>query len=151
MLPQAPARMTVHWLWKAIYVLGLVLFLGLTLVSLLNRQSGPAIFFLGFSVLMVLAMILARSYVEVDHDKILVYGPPLGKYMIRWDEISSVETNGVGYVFRGNDKALGFNTMMGNKAVSIHEAIGEQVARRGIEVTRVRRIPSTMPKNTKIT
>ena len=150
MQPHAPIRMTVHWLWKAVYILGLVLFLALALLSVSQSQVGPALLFLGFGVLTAFALILARSYVEVDGDKILLYSSPFDKYLIRWDEISTVETNGIGYVFRGNDKALGFNAMMGRKTGNIRVVINEQITRWNIAVTRVRQTPSVMPKNTRV-
>src|SRR5258706_2423021 len=150
MTSQATARMTVHWLWKAIYVLGLVFFLSLALLSVFMNQLGSALVFLGFSALMVLALVLARSYVEVDDDKLFVFGPPFGKYILHWDEIISVETNGIGYVFRGDDKALGFNTMLGQKATDVRKAIDEQIARRKITVARVKQTPTVMPKNVRV-
>ena len=92
-----------------------------------------------------------RSYVEVDRDQILISSPPFGKYLIRWDEIDSVETNGLGYVFRGNGKSLSFNTFMGNsKARNVRDKIREEISGRNIAVKQVVFTPASRQKNTKV-
>jgi hypothetical protein len=142
--------MTVLWIWKAIYVLGLVFFFALALVSLFSHQSGPALVLALFGLLCGFAMILAQAHVDIDQEAIIVSSPPFGKYMIRWDEISLIETNGVAFVFRGNDKALGFNTLMGNKGTILRTEIERQASERRIEVEHVRQTPTTLPKNTRV-
>ena len=150
MSPHAPVRMTVHWIWKYTYIFALEALLLLAWQELTSRQIGLAALFATLSLGVVLAMIHSRSFAEVDRDAVVVYTAPFGKYMIRWDEISQVETDGVGYVFHGADKALSLSTLLGSNVEPICDKIERQIKLRGIAVRRVHLAPMLLARNTKV-
>lgn len=145
-----PIRMTVHRVWPVLYsvlfVISFVMF-----VLLLVKGEAFAIFLLIFCMVVKFLIMMSRTYVEADDERIFVNFPPFGKYAIRWDEIRTVETNGIGYVLRGEGKALGFNTAMGSSsAEGLKEYMAKQIAARGIEIKQVKFMPRVKPVNTKV-
>jgi len=150
MQSETPIRMPVHWIWQVIYVF---LFLTSIVMAVLLLMKGQtfAILFLVFSMVVGFLIKMAQSFVEADDERICVYSPPFGKYAIRWDETRTVETNGIGFVFRGEGKALGFNTTMGNSSAGrLREFIEKQTASKGIEVKHVKFVPRVKPTNTRV-
>jgi hypothetical protein len=150
MQTEAPIRMTVNWIWIAIYAF---LFLTSIVMAVLLLAKGQTfgIIFLIFMMVVGFLIKMAQSYVEADDERILVYSPPFGKYAIRWDETTTVETNGVSFALRGEGKALGFNTTMGDSSVGrLKDFMEQQIASRGIVVKQVKFMPRVKPINTRV-
>lgn len=148
MKSETTVKMKVHIIWKCTYIL---LFLAsIAMAFFLMKKGQPlGLFFVIFSMVPGFLIKMSLSYVEADDEKITVYSPPLGMYEIRWTETETVETNGTGYLLRGPDKALGFNTIMGDgNAGQLKAFIGKQVAARGIVVKEVKYTPRAKPVNT---
>jgi hypothetical protein len=143
--------MTTHWIWQGLYLLAFAVTLALALLFFITGRPGAALLFLTFSFFVGLNFTMARAYVEVDGDNIFIHGPPFGDYVIQWDEVNQVETNDIGYVFRGRNKALSFRIQQGTrKAADLRKKVSEELARRGIDVQRTTRTPSVMPKNVRV-
>lgn len=148
--PQS-VRMRVHWIWKGVYLFGILFNAFFIFLCLIAGQIIPSVFFILLALVFAFTLIMAQSYVEVDDVKVFIHGSPFGNYAISWNEIQAVETNGVGFVFRRGDKALGFNTLLGDgKVPALVDLVEAEIALRNISVERVAATPATMPKNTKI-
>jgi hypothetical protein len=147
---ETPVKMKVHLIWKCSYVL---LFLASIVMAVFLIEKGQSfgLFFIIFSMVAGFLIKMSLFYVEADDEKIVVYSPPFGMYEIRWAETETVETNGTGYLLRGPDKALGFNTAMGDgSAVQLREFLGKQIEARGIVVKEVKITPRANPVNTMV-
>ena len=150
MKSETPVKMKVHLIWKCTYLL---LFLASIVMAVFLIEKGQTfgLCFIIFSMVAGFLIKMSLSYVEADDERIVVYSPPFGMYEIRWTDIETVETNGTGYLLRGPDKVLGFNTAMGdNSAGQLKEFMGKQFAARGIVVKEVKFLPRAKPINTMV-
>ena len=150
MKSETPVKMKVHLIWKCTYVL---LFLASIVMAVFLIEKGQSfgLFFIIFSMVAGFLIKMSLSYVEADDERIVVYSPPFGMYEIRWAETETVETNGTGYLLRGPDKVLGFNTVMGDSSAGqLKEFMGKQIAARGIVVKVVKFTPRAKPINTMV-
>ncbi len=150
MINETPVKMKVHLVWKCTYVLLFLASIGMA-VFLIEKGQLFGLFFIIFSMAAGFLVKMSLSYVEADDERIVVYSPPFGMYEIRWAETETVETNGTGYLLRGPDKVLGFNTAMGDgSAGQLREYIGEQIAARGIVLKEVKFTPRAKAVNTMV-
>jgi len=150
MKSETPVKMKVHLIWKCTYVF---LFLASIVMAVFLIEKGQSfgLFFIIFSMVAGFLIKMSLSYVEADDERIVVYSPPFGMYEIRWAETETVETNGTGYLLRGRDKVLGFNTVMGDSSAGqLKEFMGKQIAARGIVVKEVKFTPRAKPINTMV-
>jgi hypothetical protein len=144
-------RMTTHWIWQGLYLLGFVVSLIVALGLFVAARTGGALLFLTFSFFIGLNFTMARAYVEVDSDQIFIHGPPFGDYLMRWDDVQRVESNGLGYRFHGDNQALGFRIQKGtHKAGDLRRKISAELTRRGIELQRTTRTPTGRQKNVRV-
>ncbi len=147
---ETSVKMKVHLVWKCAYVLLFVASIVMA-VFLIEKGQSIGLFFIIFSMVAGFLFKMSLSYVEADDERIVVYSPPFGMYEIRWAETETVETNGVGYLFRGPDKVLGFNTAMGDgNARRLREFMKEQITARGVVVKEVKFAPRAKPVNTMV-
>jgi hypothetical protein len=142
--------MKVHLLWRILYIVGIVMSVFFAIIFLLTGRWLLGGFFVVVALFSTYTLILAQSYVAVDNERLFVHAPPHGDYQIRWDEVRHVETNNIGFVFRGDTKTLVFNTLMGDANASrLRSSIEEFSARRGTPIQRVAKMLSAKPQNTK--
>ncbi len=147
---ETSVKMNVHFVWMCTY--GFIFLASIIMaVFLIEKGHMFGLFFIIFSMLAGFLVKMSLSYVEADDEKVVVYSPPFGMYEIYWVEIETVETNGTGYLLRGPDKVLGFNTVTGDgNAGQLREFIGKQISARGIGVKEVKVTPRAKPVNTMV-
>jgi hypothetical protein len=150
MKSETTVRMNVHTAWRCIYLL---LFMASICMAILLLQKGQQVglIFIVFSMVTGFLIKMSLSYVEADNERIVVYSPPFGMYEIRWAETETVDTNGTGYLLRGPEKTLGFNTAMGDSgARKLRDFLKQQFAEKGIAVKEVKFVPRAKPLNTMV-
>lgn len=102
--------------------------------------------FLGFVFILTFALTwylisLASSYIEVD-DKSITVKVMRKKYMIQWNEVRKIITNGTLYSLQGEDKQLSVSLMLaGKNKKDFYRLLGEKIKYYGIEIEQTDNVP----------
>jgi hypothetical protein len=146
-----PIKMTVFWWTKVVFVIGIIVS---GFLAVWSYSSDENIFvslgFVFFALLSIYTLISSRSFVEVDQNSIIVSSPPHGVYVINWQDVHFIETNGGAFAFVGDDKqlviSLGF---VGNGKREFLAFFDDFVQERKIEVKPIVKMRFSQ-KNTKV-
>lgn len=147
-----PIRMKVHLIWRIVYILELIAVGYYAAVFLLAGSIALGMVFVLFMAGVIYAMLLSYSRIEVDAERILFVRPPYGRYALRWDEITEAQTTGRIVLLRGDQKAVGFNTLMGDgHGKHVKTWIEDQLRVRNIDFQQVKKLPKVSGRELKNT
>ena len=146
-----PIKMTVYLWAKAIFVFSIIAFGFLAIWSFSSHENVfVSLEFVFFVLLGVYTLISSGSFVEVDKNTITVSSPPHGVYMMNWQDVQLIETNGAAFAFLGDDKQLVISIgFVGNGKREFLAFFNDFVQERQIEVKPIT-TPRLRQKNTKV-
>jgi len=130
-----PIRVNIHWAMKLFSIFFIAKFMRSAWLSWNN--NGELLVALSY-VLMVLmcVMLLVFTLSTLDVDETAIYvNESIGLFLIYWDEVIGVETNGLFYVFHGENKSLAINVLMAGKGKQeFQKYVGNRIVERNILV-----------------
>jgi len=103
-----PVSIRSHWLFKVFGWFTAIFWILIAVISVIAGSWETGLSFLAFSLLGVFLLLMARQSIIADQFKITIINPIVGRYEIRWQEITKVEfsRNLTVAVFHGSDKWL---------------------------------------------
>ncbi len=102
-----PIKMSVHWLAKAIFIAGVVMFLAFAIFAYSDTQNiKTSLFFIGFALLNSYTLLSSLSTISIENDSVTLYSPPRGTFKFYWSDLKWIETNGSTFAFVGENKHL---------------------------------------------
>lgn len=124
-----------HWIMKVFSVIGSFLFGFAAFMSYKTGEPiGTIAIFLFFAATNFYLWFLADSFIEVSNEKVMV-SAPYSCYQIRWNEITSIKTNGKMYAFIGRGKRVVISlTFASSASRQALELINEQCKKRNLEI-----------------
>lgn len=104
-----PIVVTVHWAWKLLYAVGIIIFLSLSIGVWFSLHMLPMACGMGlFALLGIYVFLLSFTAIQVD-EKSLMIAAPHGVYRIDWADVTAIETNTIdGMRFESNDEVFVF-------------------------------------------
>ncbi|HCR70474.1 MAG TPA: hypothetical protein DIW23_03440 [Anaerolineae bacterium] len=145
-----PIKLTVHWQFQALYIIGIVGSIYVTIISWLSSDGIALPLCFGiFGLTFFYVYLLSRSNIQVDEQSLVITSTH-GIYKIDWHEIKIIETNNVAFAFLGEDKCLSMNlTMVGNRKQEFYEFLNKKIAEKNIQIKPLSSM-KLFQKNTKI-
>jgi hypothetical protein len=142
-------KISVIWFLKLLYLAGIVLFGGLTILVFTSQAIGPSLLLAGFTLLVFWTFLLSFTTIVINHDSIIV-STPHGIYKIGWNEVRVIETNGVSFAFVGEEKCLPINLSMAGKGKKEFYRFMEKIDQSGKITVKPLTPQSMKQRNTKI-
>ena len=108
-------KISVHWFYKLLYSFGILFFLAIGIYAYFDTKVvGTFVCFSSFAVLQLVGLLLSFSTIRINNESIIVKAPH-GNHKINWDEVSTIETDGIVFAFLGNGKRFPIHLGMASK------------------------------------
>lgn len=108
-------NISVHWFYKLLYSFGILFFIGMAIdVYFDTKIAGISICYSSFALFQVLGLALSFSTIRINSMSIITKAPH-GIHKINWDEVNSIETDGIIFAFFGNGKRFPIHLGMASK------------------------------------
>jgi hypothetical protein len=135
LFPNLNINISTSWIVRVIYLVGIAFFLGMAVwVQISTQIIGIAVFFAAFALLEFLALLLSFSTLQINYESVVMTAF-YGVYKINWDEVKTIETNGIIIALFGENKRFPMHLgMAGKERVEFSGFLENLIQQRQIEV-----------------